>query len=187
MTDLFLEPVSALKNSALPFETKSVALSENQPQYMVSVAPFKGQGIGVNVAMQKLARLTLPKVGEVVANGETRVQWIGHGVWFVFNVDPKKLTNALDGKAAVTDQSDAWSVMILSGEIEPILARLSPFDFPRLQKNQTAYTEFAKLSAILTRTDTGIEIMLRRSAALWAVGQIKQAMQNVSAINEIEN
>lgn len=185
MDDLSLTSVSGLTNAGLPYELAFASLWEGDPKSIVSIAPFKGQGMGVNAALQQAVKLTLPKTGEAETSNEFRALWVGQNVWFILGAPHEILRNALEGKAAVIDQSDAWSVLNLSGDIAAILARLTSLDFSKMQKNQTARTEFSKISVILSLTDNGVEIMVPRSSALWAVRQIKRAMLNLSNIHEM--
>ncbi len=79
------------------------------------------------------------------------------------------------------DQSDSFVGLLLSGDIHPVLARLSPLDFATLAPGQTARSELAHLPAVFTPLATGLEVLLPRSATVWAVEQIVQAMKSVAA------
>ncbi|MEM8537805.1 MAG: sarcosine oxidase subunit gamma family protein, partial [Pseudomonadota bacterium] len=102
----------------------------------------------------------------------------GHGVFMVVG------RVAVDG-VAVTDQSDAWAVVQISGHaVEKVLARLVPIDlragvFPAAQ---VARTMLGHLSVAIMRTgETEFEIMVMRSMAKTLVHDLTVAMKGVAA------
>ena len=158
----------------LPIEVGGVTVSEVVPEALTSVAPFKGHEQAVSAALKKAVGAGLPDVGK----RDGAVSWFGHGVYIVVGVV------APDG-AAVTDQSDAWAVVEISGEgVEDVLARLVPADLrvSKLPVNTVAKTMLAHLSVTITRTGAGaFEIMVMRSMAKTLVHDLETAMKGLAA------
>lgn len=87
--------------------------------------------------------------------------------------------------AGVTDQSDAWAVVEISGNgVEEVLARLVPMDLrgATFKKGHTARTMVQHMSAAITRVGPkSFEIMVMRSMARTLVHDLETAMQSVVA------
>ena len=91
----------------------------------------------------------------------------------------------LAAEGAITDQSDAWAFMRLTGAgAEDVLARLVPVDL-RLavfMPGQTVRTELMHMMASITRSgDDSFDIMVMRSFAKTAVHDLHEAMKSVAA------
>ena len=181
MADFELTPDVALIGQ--PIKIGEAVLHSLQPDNIVSVAPLKGQGKAVNDALLGAIKLGLPEVGAVNINKNTRVMWTGQGQWFVTGkTDADTLAKALSGKAAVTDQSDGWQVLTLTGaDALDVMSRLCPLDFGAMTLGQTARTEFAHMMAAITPMKDGFEIMIMRSFAKTAVHEAREAMERVAA------
>ena len=159
----------------LPMSHDGVEVSEILPDRLMSVAPFAGQDKAVS---QKLKQ----QVGTGLSSMNRRsgpVTWFGHGIWLVAG------DVALDGLAAITDQSDAWAVVEMAGlGVENVLARLVPVDL-RVQvfeKGCVAKTMLGHLSVTITRTGPqAFEIMVMRSMAATLVHDLDIAMRGVAA------
>jgi len=84
---------------------------------------------------------------------------------------------------AVTDQSDGWTILRLSGDnAEAILARLVPVDLRRgvFKRGHTARTQLGHMPVSLTRVgDTRFDIMVFRSMTRTAVHEIEVVMRNL--------
>jgi len=150
VADLKLHPSEAL--IAQPIEIGDSVLACSQPENILSIAPFKGQGMAVNDALKAVIKLALPSVGKIKSKKNARVMWAGQGQWFVVgDVGMEILTETLDAKAAVTDQSDGWVVLTLNGaDASEVLARLCSLDLDALEKGQTARAEFAHMMSCIT-------------------------------------
>ncbi len=159
----------------LPISLGKIAVTEVLPDRLMSVAPFAGQNKAVSAKLKS-------HVGAVLSGLNRRiggVTWFGHGTWMVAG------DVALDGLAAVTDQSDAWAVVAISGAgSEDVLARLVPIDLRAtvFKKNHVAKTMLGHLSVTITRTAANtFEIMVMRSMAQTLVHDLDVAMRGVAA------
>jgi sarcosine oxidase subunit gamma len=159
----------------LPIAHGGVELTEVVPEYLISVAPFAGK-----------AKATTSRLKEQVGVGLSAmnrrsgpVMWFGHGTWIVAG------PVSLDGLAAVTDQSDAWAVVALSGAgAEDVLARLVPVDLraPVFKTDHVAKTMLGHMSMTISRTGSArFEIMVMRSMAATLVHDLDIAMRGVAA------
>ena len=158
----------------LPLTIGDVTLTEVAPATLTSVAPFKGQKKAVSDALKAQVGAGLSAINR----RSGAVTWFGHGVWLVSGAV------ALDG-AAVTDQSDAWTVVEVKGPgAEDVLARLVPIDLrvSVFKKNHTAKTMLAHMSITITRTGPdAFEIIAMRSMAKTLVHDLEVAMRGVAA------
>jgi heterotetrameric sarcosine oxidase gamma subunit len=181
VADFKLTPSEALIGQ--PIEIGQAVLICDQPASILSVAPFKGQGMAVSDALKAVVKLTLPTVGTVVSRKDFRVMWAGQGQWFVvgaFDVD--WLSKALRNNAAVTDQSDAWvALTITGGDAGEVMSRLCALDLSQLDKGQTARAEFAHMLSNITPIKDGYEVMVMRSFAKTAVHDIQTVMTKLAA------
>lgn len=159
----------------LPIEVGAMTLTEVPIDVLMSVAPFRGKAKAVGAALKAQVGSVLPAVNR--RSGV--VTWFGHGVWMVSNAV------ACDGLAAVTDQSDAWAVLVLDGVgAEDVLARLVPVDLRAAQfkKHHVAKTMLGHMSVTLTRVGPdAFEVMVMRSMAKTLVHEISVAMHGVTA------
>jgi sarcosine oxidase subunit gamma len=154
----------------LPIAHGGVEVTEVVPDRLISVAPYRGQHEAVSAQLK-----TQVGVGLCAPNRRAgTVTWFGHGTWLVAG------EVVLDG-AAVTDQSDAWAVIQLSGAAaEDVLARLVPVDL-RVQvfkTNHVAKTMLGHMAVTISRTGTAsFEIMVMRSMAKTLVHDLDVAMR----------
>lgn len=185
MVDFKLHPSDALIGQ--PIEIGEAVLAITQPANILSVAPFKGQGLAVNDALKAVVKLALPAVGMVTSKKHVRAMWAGQGQWFfVGDVDLETLVEALDTKAAVTDQSDAWVVLTLGGVDAPeVMSRLCSLDLDMLEQGQTARAEFAHMMSCITPTPEGFDVMIMRSFAKTAIHHTREAMSKLAALRAL--
>lgn len=159
----------------LPVTHGTLTLSETVTP-LTSVMPFKGR--------DKSVRATLgawPATGRAVKSPHGPVLWSGRGQAFVCGVAP----DGLDTVAAVTDQSDAWCVLVLEGDgLEGALARLTPLDLnPAVfKRGNTARSLLGHMNALFHRVSAKrIEILVFRSMAKTAVHELEHAMKSIAA------
>ncbi len=185
MADFKLHPSEALIGQ--PIEIGAAVLACNQPANILSVAPFKGQGMAVNDVLKAVVKLALPTVGRVRTKKHVRAMWAGQGQWFVVgDIELAVLAQALDTKAAVTDQSDAWVVLTLGGaDAREVMSRLCSLDLDALEQGQTARAEFAHMMSCITPTPEGFEIMIMRSFAKTAIHHTREAMGKLAALRAL--
>ena len=158
----------------LPLEEGGVVVTEVCVDCLMSVAPFKGKNKVVSDSLKAQVGAALPAVNR----RSGAVTWFGHGVWIVMGAV------ALDGLAAVSDQSDAWAVVQIEGaRVEEVLARLAPVDLRGqvFKKNHVAKTMLGHMSVTLTRAGPqAFEIMVMRSMAATLVHELQVAMRGVA-------
>ena len=166
-----------------PIEIGEVVLECSEPVGILSIAPFKGQGIAVNDALRATLKIGLPAAGCVIVKTNLHAMWVGQGLWFIVgSIDLTTVSEALEAIAAVTDQSDAWEVFTLSGvDASEVMSRLCSLDLSTLQQGQTARAEFAHMAACITPVSDGFEIMVPRSYAKTAMHHMQAAMTKLAA------
>lgn len=166
----------------LPMSHGTVAVHEVVQDHIVSIAPYKGKATALNKAMTTAYGLKYPAAGRVTANDAVRCQWAGHAHAFLIG---SPAVDALSDLAAVTDQSDAWAIVHISGDhVHDVLARLIPMDLrpSAFKKNYTARTMVQHMAANVTRVGPdAFEIMVMRSMARTLVHDLETAMENVAA------
>ena len=185
MADFKLYPNADLISQ--PIEIGEAVLACNQPASIFSVAPFKGQGVAVNDALKSVINFALPAVGKVASMKHIRAMWAGQGQWFIVgDIGLASLTAALNTKAAVTDQSDAWVVLTLCGADAPeVMTRLCSLDLSALAQGQTARAEFAHMMSCITPIAGGFEIMIMRSFAKTAIHHTSDSMRKFAALRAL--
>ena len=91
----------------------------------------------------------------------------------------------LVAEGALTDQSDAWAVLRLSGAAsEDVLARLVPVDLrgSKFKRGHTARSQLQHMMVSVTRTGTtAFDIMVMRSFAATADHELSVAMKFVAS------
>ncbi len=152
-----------------------------EPQAILSVAPFAGAGAEVSQALQQATGLPLPEVGECLGTDAAGVIWFGRGQAMFIGPDPGRFTQA----AALTDQSDAWTVLRLEGRrARDVLARLVPLDLrpSAFAQGQSARSELGHMMLSLSCTGADVFLlMVMRSMTKTAIHEIEAAMENIAA------
>ncbi len=166
----------------LPQVIGGLTLDEVSVDLITSFAPWNGREETASKALQDACGVTVPAPGKTTAKGGVRTIWSGRGQCFVMGI---ALPETLAVEGAMTDQSDAWAVMSLSGSgAEDVLARLVPIDLrgAAFQEGDTARTEMQHMMASITRTGAdSFEIMVMRSFAKTAVHDLTEAMKSLAA------
>jgi methylglutamate dehydrogenase subunit D len=165
----------ALDGLDLPLAVGGAVLEELAIGRLSSVAPFRGRKDAVGTALGA----DLPAPGDAVPAAGGRVLWSGIGQWFVQGLVPD-----LTGLAAVTDQSDAWAGLRLSGaDAAEVLARLVPLDLhpDACPPGRVARTLLRHLACLIVPGDEEFEILVMRSFARTAVDDLATAMRAVAA------
>lgn len=160
----------------LPVTHGAVTLDEALPEAITSVTPFSGQAQAVARALGQ----PLPGPGETTTGPAGEMVWTGRGQAMLLGPAPGPVAGA-----AVTDQSDAWAVLVLSGPgAADVLARLVPVDLREASfaVGATARTLVGHMPASLTRTGAEAwRIMVFRAMAHTAVHELSEAMRTVAA------
>lgn len=164
----------------LPIAAGGVSLQELPFARITSVAPLAGKDRAVGMALKALG-LGWPAPGRSVMKGAAGCLWTGCGQAFLIGADP----DGLSGLAALTDQSDGWARMRLSGPgAEAVLARLVPLDLRAVSfpVGAVARTGLNHMMMVLTRAEAeSFDILVFRSMAASAVHELGQAMAACAA------
>lgn len=143
---------------------------------ILSVAPYPGCEAAV---ADRLGGFPAP--GEVRASGAARLVWAGRELAFLFDPEDRQ-GEGLEGLAAVTDQSDGWAGLRLSGtDAAEALARLVPLDLAAMPTGGSARSLLNHMPLLLIRTDAGFELWSFRSMAGTMLHEIGTAMRGVAA------
>ena len=166
----------------LPLAAGAAELAEVTAGPITSIAPFRGKDRAVSAALKDLG-LSFPGPGKTVTKAGVACVWTGRGQAFLIGAEPPA---ALAGLAALTDQSDAWVVMRLSGAAaEAVLARLVPIDLRAATGFKTgtaARTLLGHMPLVIRRVGAAeFELMTFRSMAAHAVHELGVAMAAVAA------
>lgn len=149
---------------------------------ITSIAPGPGGEEALDKALLTAHGLGFPAPGDTLAAGDARIIWSGPGQAFLLGVAPD---DALAGLAAMTEQSDGWAAMELSGaEAAAVLARLVAVDLrdSHFAVGATARCTLVHMNCSLTRLEDGAWLILVfRSMALSAAEEIRHAMAGVAA------
>lgn len=126
--------------------------------------------------------MVLPPANQSFAQNGARLIWFGRETYLLAGALPE---TDVAKHAAVSDQSDAWACVELSGAGgEAVLARLVPIDLriAHFAPDATARTLVGHMNAAITRTSGDrMLIMVFRSMASTLVEEIKEAMEAVAA------
>ena len=166
----------------LPVTAGAATLAAAAAGPITSVAPFRGKERAASSALKPLG-LSFPGPGKAVTKDGAACVWAGRGQAFLIGAEaPEELA----GIAALTDQSDAWVVMRLSGAgAEAVLARLVPLDLRAatgFRTGSAARTLLGHMPLVIRRVAAAdFELMTFRSMAAHAVHELSVAMEAVAA------
>lgn len=168
---------SALEGRSLSLG--GVTLAEVDVGPITSIAILPGGEKAAAKGLKTLG-LAMPEPLSFAERKGARIVWTGREQAFLIGAD----CPALEG-AAVTDQSDGWTVLALSGPAAvDVLARLVPMDL-RLGTcpvGRALRTQVNHMNAVILRTgDYAYEIMVFRSMARTAWHELETATHMVAA------
>ncbi|MBP0484064.1 sarcosine oxidase subunit gamma [Sagittula salina] len=164
-----------------PVAYGATTLTEGPWQQLTALMPFAGQTARICTALQDAYGLNFPAPGRLTRAGHTTCVWTGRGQAFLVGSEP---VQDLARYAAVTDQSDAWVTLDLTGEqAAEVLARLVPLDLsPRaFGADHAARTLLGHAAIQLHRLENGFRIRGFRSMARTIVHETADAMAAVAA------
>lgn len=156
-----------------------VTLAEGAAGPISSIAVLPGGAKAVAKGLKALG-LTMPAPNTFAEKKGARIVWTGREQAFLMGVE----CPALDG-AAVTDQSDGWATLGLSGVgAVDVLARLVPLDL-RLSAfpvGSAVRSGLNHMNAVILRVgDYAFEVMVFRSMARTAWHELETTMGMVAA------
>lgn len=168
---------SALEGRSLTLGT--VTLAEVDVGPVTSVAVFPGAARAVAKGLKTLG-LAMPEPNSFAEKKGARIVWTGRDQAFLMGVEPP----ALEG-AAVTDQSDGWAALGLTGAgAVEVLARLAPVDLrlAAFAVGRAIRTQLNHMNIVILRTgDHAFEILVFRSMARTAWHELETTMHMVAA------
>ncbi|ESW60957.1 MAG: sarcosine oxidase subunit gamma [Rhodobacter sp. CACIA14H1] len=171
---------SALAGFA-PLTRLDTTLAKGQTLRLTSVAPWPGRMAQVNDALGALG-LSFPAPNTQSVAGSARLVWTGRDQAFLVGAEAPE---GLAAHAALTDQSDGWAVLTLSGPAAAdALMRPVPLDLrlAAFPPGRTARAPLNHMQAILTRTGTqAFEVMVFRSMARTAWQELAEALEVLAA------
>ena len=174
---------SALEGRTLTLGGVTVAEADVGPITSVAVFPRGAKAVAKGL---KTLGLTVPSPNTFAEKKGARIVWTGRDQVFLTGVD----CPVLDG-AAVTDQSDGWAVLSVSGPAAvDVLSRLVPVDL-RLSAcpvGTALRTQVNHMNAVILRVeDYAFEIMVFRSMARTAWHEVEAALQMVAARSGVKS
>ncbi|MFN3642720.1 MAG: sarcosine oxidase subunit gamma [Gemmobacter sp.] len=149
------------------------------PGPIAAIAPYAA-GTAATAAALAPFGLAWPDPGRMTTNGAARLAFAGRGTCFLIGVAPPSLGAA----AAVTDQSDGWAGLCLTGAAAPdVLARLVAIDLrpAALPPGSAVRAMLNHMPLCLMRTEGAFELLVFRSMARTAVHDLTEAMIRVAA------
>lgn len=148
---------------------------------ITSVAPYPGRLAGVNAALAPLG-LAFPAPNSQSVKGTARLVWTGRDQAFLIGVAAPE---GLSEHAALTDQSDGWAALGLSGPAAvQAMARLVPLDLraASFPPGQVCRAALGHMAMILTRSGPqAFEILVFRSMARTAWHELGDALERLAA------
>ena len=165
-----------------PIAVGDLRAHEVDPGVITSISPYKGRDAALSDALKAAHGMAFPAPNRATGKAKARAVWCGQRQALLMGPEPDA---ALAEFAALTDQSDAWTVVRLDGPgAQDALARLMPLDLrdAHFKNGHTARSDLMHMSASLTRISTqGWQIMVFRSLAQTLAHDLKVAMQGVAA------
>ena len=149
-----------------------IAITEVPPRSIAGIAAFRDRA-GLLAAMRSELSAEMPETSRFVQAGEVDVACIAPGRYVASAARdtelPARLAKRLIGLAAVTDQSDMWTIFTVSGaRVHDALAKIVPVDITDNQFGigRMALTRAGHLDVRLWRTgQQEFEIATTRSFA----------------------
>lgn len=171
---------SALAGAA-PLTRLDTTLAEGRAAPITSIAPFPGRVSAVNAALAPLG-LAFPAPNAQSAHGDARLVWTGRDQAFLIGA---AAPDGLADHAALTDQTDGWAILTLTGPaatdalMRPVPLDLRLASFPQ---GRTARAPLNHMQAIISRVgQDAFEIMVFRSMARTAWSELSEALEVLAA------
>ena len=168
-------PRSSFAGLPLPQSTGGVAIRECDGLGIATILARKGRIAALRERLRDRFGITLPEGATHSTAGELTLAGTGPGAWLAIhesagNSFTASLAETIGDLASVSDQSDGYAVLHLSGaRISEILAKLVPIDVhPRVFKvGDGAVTLSGHVNVILWRLEDGPDALPRYQMALY--------------------
>jgi len=162
----------------LPLNVGAVLLEEWQPGPITALSPFAGQQGAIDAALRPLG-LAFPAPNGMQASDAGRIVWTGRQQAFLIGAPCPAIAGA-----AVTDQSDGWVGLRLSGTgARDVLVRLVPLDLRdhAFGVGTAVRSLLGHMPLILMRPAPDLwEVLTYRSMARTAVHELAEAMTSIA-------
>ncbi|MEP2890595.1 sarcosine oxidase subunit gamma [Tateyamaria sp.] len=160
----------------------TVTLAEIDLGVLTSVAAYKGQDKAAGDALKAAHDIAWPAPLRATGKDGVRAIWFGRDMVLLAGPAPDA---ELSKYAALTDQSDAWCAVQLSGVgVQDVLARLVPIDVSpaTFKRGHTARTQIQHMNGSLTRIGADrFVILVFRAMAGTLLHDLERAMASVAA------
>ena len=164
----------------LPLRIGAIEAEERTPAALSILHPFDHETMAQQ--LQASHGLAWPAPNRSTVKGRARCVWFGHREVLLMGPAPNE---ALSNAGAVTDVTDGWAVVHLSGPgVEDVLARLVPVDLhpDRFKRGHAIRTLVGHMHASVIRVrPEAFVLMVFRPMAATLVHDLKRAMENVTA------
>lgn len=164
----------------LPLTLAGCTLSEGAPGAITSVAPYPGQVQPASAALAPLG-LTFPGPNGSSRSNGARLLWAGRDLAFLIGAAAPE---GLAAHAALTDQTDGWCQLTLTGApAAEALMRLVPLDLraSAFPPGRSVRAPLNHMSMILHRTEAGFDLYVFRSMARTAWHEIEETLAMLAA------
>ena len=164
-----------------PIKISNTKIMELDELALTSISVYKGKSKKLSEQLKKSHGMALPHNGRGTGREGARALWFGRHTLLVGPKCDEKLTKF----AMLTDQSDAWVVLRMSGDLmEAMLMRLSPVDV-RLKNFKTGSvvrTGLLHVNVTLHRIGANtIDVYGFRSMAKTLCHELTQALSKLAA------
>ncbi|WP_299142018.1 sarcosine oxidase subunit gamma [uncultured Tateyamaria sp.] len=167
---------------AVPRTIGQATMTEVDLGWLTSISPYAGRVSAVGAALKAAHGMPWPSAGRMTGKDGARAIWFGRDMVLLAGPEP---SHDLAEHAALTDQTDAWTTVQLSGDgAEDVLARLVPMDLAaaNFKRGHTARTQVQHMNGSVTRLGAdSFLIMVFRSMAGTLLHDMERAMASVAA------
>lgn len=175
MADHTLSPLTALGGTQARIDTiGGVTITERPDIALASVAVRRGRDEDLAAAAPDLLGTSWPETASSAGTGALRAFWMAPGQWmveapFATHEDlAARLKARLGDAASVTEQTDAWVVLDVTGtSVTALFQRLCPLDLEDLPDGAASRTLLHHLGCfvLVRRTGEAVTVLAPRSAA----------------------
>ena len=164
-----------------PIKISNTTIIEIDTLTLTSISANKGKSEKLSEQLKKSHGMALPQNGRASGREGARALWFGQHTLLV----GPKCDEKLNKLAILTDQSDAWVVLRMSGDlIEDMLMRLCPIDVrsSTFKNGDVVRTGLLHINVTMHRIGTNtIDVYGFRSMAKTLCHELSQALASVAA------
>ncbi len=166
----------------LPTTIGALRLAEMRLTQITGLSPHAGEVAQTSTALRNAHGLDLPAPNRMAFDGDTTILWTGRNRWLLIGPPPD---HSLRAHAALSDQSDAWVGITLTGPAGPdVLARLTPLDLraPNFAPGMALRSELFHMQTVFARpAPDQIIVMTFRSMAGTLIHDLTTAARAIHA------